>query len=369
MKTVRRLLYADIAWSVVFVALAFLSLMFFIDVVDELGDLGQRGHTAARAFLYSLLQLPRHLYELAPIAVLIGTIYALANLAQSSEYTILRTGGLGPARALALLGALGVYFALVTFVVGDYLAPLSERGASRLRALARGDIELGRSGVWLRDRGALGDRSYAVRIGGAQGAGLLRDVRIYEFGGDGQLLQRIQAAAARVDTESRWTLEEATVSTWPDPGAAAPDAAAVERQHPSLVWHSGLSPAVVAAAVLPSSTMSTFELRRYIDHLSLNEQAAQQHKITFWKRALYPFACLVMIALALPFAYLRARSGGVTLKVFGGIVLGISFVLLNNASGHLGLLRGWTPWIAAAVPSAIYLALSLGAFAWLVRFR
>jgi lipopolysaccharide export system permease protein len=126
---------------------------------------------------------------------------------------------------------------------------------------------------------------------------------------------------------------------------------------------------VVAAAVLPLGTMSTGELWRYIGHLSANEQSSQRHEIQFWKRALYPLACLVMVALALPFAYLHSRSGGISLKIFGGIMLGISFVLLNNLAGHLGLLRQWTPWITAAVPSSLYLLLSLAAFAWLVRFR
>jgi lipopolysaccharide export system permease protein len=137
----------------------------------------------------------------------------------------------------------------------------------------------------------------------------------------------------------------------------------------SLVWPSTLSAAVVAAAVLPVSTMTTAELYRYSDHLSHQEQAAQQHEIRFWRKALYPLACLVMVALALPFAYMHARSGSVSFKVFGGIMLGISFVLLNNLSGHIGLLRGWTPWLAAASPSLIYLLLSMAAFAWLVRYR
>jgi lipopolysaccharide export system permease protein len=76
-----------------------------------------------------------------------------------------------------------------------------------------------------------------------------------------------------------------------------------------------------------------------------------------------------MIALALPFAYLHARAGGVSLKVFGGIMLGISFVLVNNVFGHIGILREWTPWVAALLPSLLYLGLSLAAFAWLVRYR
>ncbi|MDE1929275.1 MAG: LPS export ABC transporter permease LptG, partial [Burkholderiales bacterium] len=59
----------------------------------------------------------------------------------------------------------------------------------------------------------------------------------------------------------------------------------------------------------------------------------------------------------------------VSLKVFGGFMLGISFVLLNNLSDHIGVLSGWTPWFAAAAPSLIYLLLSMAAFAWLVRYR
>jgi lipopolysaccharide export system permease protein len=115
--------------------------------------------------------------------------------------------------------------------------------------------------------------------------------------------------------------------------------------------------------------MSTIDLARYIQHLADNEQAAQTYQIEFWKRALYPFACLVMVGLALPFAYMHARAGGVSLKVFGGIMLGISFVLLNNVAFHLGILRDWTPWMVAAAPSALYLLLSFAAFSWLVRYR
>ena len=50
-------------------------------------------------------------------------------------------------------------------------------------------------------------------------------------------------------------------------------------------------------------------------------------------------------------------------------MLGISFILLNNLAGHVGVLRGWTPWITAATPGLIYLLMSLAAFAWLVRYR
>ena len=118
MKTVRKLLYRDVLWSIFFVALAFLSLFYFIDFLDELARVGRNGYTLADAGLTALLASPGRFYELCPIAVLIGTIYAMARLAQSSEFTILRTGGLGPGRALSLLLVLGLLMAAITFVSG-----------------------------------------------------------------------------------------------------------------------------------------------------------------------------------------------------------------------------------------------------------
>lgn len=365
MKTVRRLLYRDIVGSVVFVAVAFLSLFYFIDFVDELEDVGRGTYTLPRAALVCLLELPGHFYELVPIAVLIGTIYSMARLAQSSEFTILRTGGLGPGRALGLLALLGLVFGLITFAVGDYVTPAAEREAVQIKALRRGNIELGRSGAWLKDRinGPDGERSVSVGIGSAGPGGQLVGVRIFEFDLGGALARRIGAATARVDRNGVWHLADVTVTDWTRRDRVADDKRA------SLDWPSTLNADVVAAAVLPANTMSTIELWRYTTHLTDNEQAAQRHEIQFWKKALYPLACLVMMALALPFAYLHARSGGISLKVFGGIMLGISFVLLNNVAGHLGLLRNWTPWLVAAAPSALYLLLSMAAFSWLVRYR
>ena len=305
--------------------------------------------------------------------MLIGTIYSLARLAQSSEFTILRTGGLGPARALRLLALLALLFSAVTFALGDYVAPVSERQSALLKATQAGGRKLGRTGAWLKDRAGhragraqlLGQRRRHRRPGHAGGHPHLRVRRRRPH------LSRITAREARVGADAVWTLSDAEVTSWPT-GTSDPASATVQVQRqalPTLKWPSTLSAGVVSAAVLPLKTMSTVELWRYSQHLSDQEQAAQRYEIQFWKKALYPLACLVMIALALPFAYLHARAGGISLKVFGGIMLGISFVLLNNVAGHIGLLRDWTPWIVAATPSALFLLLSLAAFGWLVRYR
>ena len=370
MRTVRRLLYADIVASVLFVALAFLSLFFFVDFVDELDGVGKNGRTAGHAVLAALFELPGHLYELAPIAVLIGTIYSLARMAQSSEYTILRTAGLGPGRALGLLAVLGLIFGLFTFVVGDFVAPASKQQGVLLKARFSGGLVIGGAGAWLKERRSTpqGERSYSVNVAGTGAGGTLLGVRIFEFDADGRLVSRTESPEGRVGEDGTWTLSNAQLAQWPPARSAGTPSVVVSRQD-SLIWPSSLQARVVAAAVLPVGTMTTMELWRYSAHLSEHEQAAQGHEIRFWRKALYPLACLVMVALALPFAYMHARAGSVSLKVFGGIMLGISFVLLNNLAGHIGLLRGWTPWLAAAAPGLVYLLLSMAAFAWLVRYR
>jgi lipopolysaccharide export system permease protein len=370
MKTVRAMLYRDIGASVAFVALAFLSLSFFIDFVDDLQKIGRNGFTLWQAMLSSLLELPGNLYELLPIAVLIGTIYSLARLAQTSEFTILRTGGLSPGRALSLLAALALGFSALTFVIGDYVVPFTERQMVLIRA-AFGVRKLGRTGAWLKERRDTegGEHSYAVNVEGIDSKGKLEGIRIFEFDSRGRHLSRIVARQAQVGKGPYWTLTDAEVTTWPE-GAKAPPADRVATQLlPTLQWPTTLSAGVVSAAVLPLKIMSTTELWRYSRHLSEHEQAAQRYEIQFWKKALYPLACLVLTALALPFAYLHARGGGISIKVFGGIMLGIGFVLLNNVAGHIGMLRDWTPWVVAAIPSAVFLLLSLAAFGWLVRYR
>jgi lipopolysaccharide export system permease protein len=388
MKTVRRLLYRDIGGSVLFVAVAFLCLFFFIDFVDELSREAKAPGALRYATLAAALQLPGNLYELMAIAVLIGTIYALSRMAQASEFTILRTAGLGPGRALALLMLPGAVCGAAAFAVGEWLVPWAERQAVVLNSgRSGGALPLGQAGAWLKDQAgtSAAARHAAVHVGAAGVDGQLLRVRIFEFDGDNRLLRRVEAAQAQVEASGVWRLSQVRIADWPQAEAAssspAPSVGAGQgaaggtvdavttRQVSTLQWQSTLNAAVVAAAVMPLQTMSTVELWRYSRHLARQEQAAQRYEIQFWKRALYPLACIVMAALALPFAYLHARAGGVSLKVFGGVMLGISFILLNNLAGHVGVLRNWDPLWAAASPSLFYLGLSLAAFSWLVRHR
>jgi lipopolysaccharide export system permease protein len=126
---------------------------------------------------------------------------------------------------------------------------------------------------------------------------------------------------------------------------------------------------MAAVALLRPDRMPTADLYRYVQHLETNGQSSQRYELEFWRKVFYPLSCLVMVVLALPFAYLHFRSGGITGYVFGGVMAGISFFLLNNVFGFIGNLNNWLPWLAAASPSLIYSLVSLTAFGWLVLRR
>lgn len=382
MKTLHKLIYGETFLSIAMVTLGFLTLFTFFDLVDELQNLGRSNpvdgavYQMRHAALYVTLLVPSRLYELLPISVLIGTIFVMARLAQSSEYTILRTSGLDPWRALRLLLTLGSVFVVLAFAVGDYVAPAADKASQLLKARYLGRITIGQTGAWLREKQEAA--SYVVNVKALTPSNTMQGVEIHAFDPGGRMKALIQAREARFENEA-WLLEDVQMSEV-KAGAANPAASTsaaaptgtglMERRTlPSFKWETAISGEMVAAALLRPDRMGTLDLFSYIRHLKSNGQNAQRYEIEFWKKVFYPLSCLVMVVLALPFAYLHMRSGGISGYVFAGVMIGISFFLMNNLAVYVGNLQQWQPWLAAALPGLLYTSASLGAFGWLVLRR
>lgn len=368
MKTMSRLIYVEVALAVALVTLGFMALFVFFDVVEEIqyvGSHASQGYDLIKAMIYVTLLLPTHLYELLPIAVLIGTIFVMARLAQSSEFTILRTSGLGPWRALRTMLWIGSAFATMTFVLGDYISPASDRTAQLLKAQYTGRIAGVQSGAWLKERQA--QSQFSVNISNMSADGQLRGVRIFEFDSQGFLKSTLQAVKAEVNLDESWTLHQVQKISFPI--VKNEKASMVRSAIPSMRWPNQISAEMVSTALLKPERMRTLDLFRYIQHLNANDQSSQKFEIEFWRKVFYPLSCLVMAVLALPFAYLHFRSGSIAGFVFVGVVAGISFFLLNNMFGYMGALHNWQPMLAAALPGLVYTVISLTAFTWLVLRR
>jgi len=357
LPTLERYLAREVRAAVAFVLSGFLALFAFFDLINELRDLGTGDYHLLQVFTVVLLWLPTRAYELLPVAVLIGTLYVLAHLSSNSEYTVMRASGLSPAGAARALGRAGLPFVLATFLLGEWIAPAAEEAAqkTRMAALAASIGQGLRSGLWFKD-----GRTF-VNVREARDARALGGVYIYEF--DDALRLRAATVAERAEhiAAGRWRLVGAAQTRFAD-GAVRTE------HHPELEWRSALTPALVDVLIVAPERMSAWRLWLYTRHLEANRQKTGRYEIALWKKLFYPLAVFVMMALALPFAYLHARSGMVGVKVFLGILLGIFFHMLNSLAAHLGVLQHWPAPAAAAVPGLLFLC-AAAAMMWSVERR
>jgi lipopolysaccharide export system permease protein len=350
--TLERYLARQIYAAVGFVLLGFLALFALFDLVAELRDLGMGNYQLRQIFTAVALWMPGRAYDLVPIAVLIGTLYVLANLSNNSEFTVMRASGLSPTRAGWMLAKVGLVFVALTFVIGEWIAPYCEQAAQQVRMRAIQSLIGGsfQSGLWFKD-----GRSF-INVREARDADLLQGVRIYEFDAAFRLRQVTEAE------RGEWRLVRVAQTML---GPAGPTVA----RHAEADWRSAVTPDLLNVLIVSPERMSALKLYQYQRHLTGNQQKSGRYQIALWKKLFYPLSALVMMALALPFAYMHARSGMVGFKVFLGIMLGILFHLLNSLFSHVGLLNEWPPVTAAALPSAIFLATAVLMMVWIERLR
>lgn len=356
MKIYHRYLAREIFGAVALVMFAFLALFAFFDFVAELDDLGKGGYQIQNALLFVLLTLPGRIYELSPIAVLIGTLYALTNLSRHSEITVLRTSGLATGRLLGALTAIGAVFAALTFVIGEYVSPPSERAAQNLRLKSTRSVfgQEFRSGLWVKDEGMF------INVAMVLPDTRLKGIRIYQFDPQQRLVSVSEAAEGEYLPPNRWRLQQVVRTRFSDAGVS------VEREAESQ-WQSALNPDILAVLLVMPERMAIGHLYQYIQHLAENRQRTERYEIALWKKLVYPLAGLVMIALALPFALRMHRFGGVSVRIFAGVMIGILFHTLNGLSSNLGIINDWPPPVAALAPSVLFLLAAAVMLWWTER--
>jgi lipopolysaccharide export system permease protein len=393
MKILQRYFFVNIAQAVAFVLVAFLALAAFMDLTQELPSVGKGGYMIQHALLYVLMLVPGNMYQVMPVAALLGTIYTMAQFAQTSEFTIMRASSMTTRMALWMLFKIGLVFVVITFIFGELVTPRTAPLAERIRLSAKGatlSAEF-RSGMWTKDtihaggsKGPVtGSRFFNARQ--IQPDGRLVDVRLYEFDTNMRLRALITAASAVFGGNHTWRLQNVTETqftnsrTLPEPGAPPPGGESIQnrfgqdtsavttRKLPTLELESEITPKILSVSRSDPERMSANELAVYTRHLAENRQETERFKIAFWRKLINPLSIFVLMALALPFGYLQVRSGGVSFKIFIGIMIGVSFLLIDNLFSHIGMLSTWPAFMTAAAPSVLFLLLALGALRWVER--
>jgi len=352
----RKYLAREIYAATLLVLVAFLMLFAFFDLINELNYLGKGNYRLQHVLLFVLLSLPGHVYELIPIAVLIGTLYALSHLAANSEYTVMRVSGLSPFAAGVALARIGAIFVALTFAFGELVTPYAERAAQQLRLSSMSAVvaQEFRSGLWVKDEFRF------VNVRQVMPDSTLKGVKIYEFDSDYRLRSISYAGRGEFKGGNTWRLSAVAQTRFDGGGTRVSKLEETD-------WRSVLTPDLLSVLLVQPEKMSAVDLYQFTRHLSENRQQTDLYEIAMWKKLLYPFATLVMMALALPFAYVQVRVGGLGVKVFSGIMLGVLFHLLNGLSSSLGIIQNWAPFYAAALPSVLFLTGAMGMMWWVEK--
>jgi lipopolysaccharide export system permease protein len=356
MRTLRRYIATEIFVATALVIAALVMLFAFFDVLEQVKDLGRGAYTLKLVAVYVLLSAPQHVYELFPIAVLIGALFALAQLVAGSEYTVMRTAGVSTANLVATLVGTGFICAVLMFAFGEFIGPYADQFAQRLRSQAITGLvaQEFRSGLWIKD-----GRSFINVIEVLPDASL-RGLRIYDFDEQYRLRSISFAERGTYQSDRRWLLHDVERTNFSDTQTSVQKLAQES-------WRSVLDPDLVSLLLVKPEKMSAANLYAYTQHLKENRQRALRYEIALWNKLTYPLTVVVMVVLALPFAYIQSRQAGVGAKIFAGIMLGLVFHFLNRLFSHLGLINDWPAFASAIVPTVIFFSAAVGMMWWQER--
>lgn len=331
-----------------------LCLFVFVTLVEELTELGTGNYGVLDVVEFVVLSVPRMVYELFPMAALLGTMLGLSLMATNSELVVIRASGVSVVQIAAMVLKVGGIFVLVAVLIGEFVAPGAETMAQRGRAEAmQEDIrQQTQFGLWMRDQ------SSYVNIGEVLPDLTLLRVRLFEFDDQSRLRSFVYADRGEYDN-GRWRLvdvEQTLIGTG-NPANLQPNSES--RSADAAYWRTEVTPQILSVFLVQPEQLSTWQLDRYIDHLNANGQETGTYQLAFWNKVFTPISTGLMVVLAIPFVFRQVRSGGLGRSLVVGIMLGLAFYVANRGFGYFVLVYDITPLTGAVAPLAIFATMAL----------
>jgi len=355
MKILNKYLLKEIVSNVLMVMLALIAMFSFFDLIQELDALGKGSYGLGKILLFVLLSAPGHVYDVMPVAVLVGCMYSLGQLARYSELVVLRVSGLSIFDIAVLLLKIGAIFTIITFLIGELVTPFSEKMAQRMRIKATDSVvaQEFRSGLWVKDGNSF------INVEEVLPDATLLNIHIFDFDKNAKLISTRNAKAGEFKHES-WKLKDVSDTSFGNDSVKVSQSA-------EATWHSLIRPELLNVLLIMPEKMSAWNLYTYINHLSINKQKTTRYEVALWAKMIYPLACMVMVVLALPFGFVQQRAAGASTKIFVGIMLGVMYQILNRVFAHLGLLNDWPPLFSAIMPTIMFLMAGVGMLFYVER--
>ena len=332
--------------NVMLVLLVLTALAGVITFVSEIKSLSPT-YTIYEAARYTVYKIPGGMYDMFTVAVLLGALLGLGELASHNELTVMRVAGLSVARlgVSAMLG--GIVLAVFCVMLGELVVPGTEQRAEDRRAELVNDRTnaLGVGGIWAKD----GDSFVNVRS--MTNRDIARGIYIYQVNPQRELTTATFANTAGFDTmpPTLHSVRSTQISV---------DGSRVSRK-PRLEWITSLNPTLIGLFAVDSTALSAAGLYDYIGYLKANRLDDQRYVAEFWGHVAKPVALLLMLVLSLPFVFGPLRSSSTGQRLLFGMLIGIAFYVFNSMFMQSGVVFGIDPFVTAWLPTLLLGAISI----------
>ena len=308
--------------------------------IDEMGDVSDT-YTLVDVLSFVLLTAPRRVYDMLPMAALIGCLIGLGSLASASELTIMRAAGVSIGRIVWAVMKPMLILMLVGVLVGEYVAPATENIAQANRSLAQGggEAQSAKRGLWHRQ----GDEY--IHVNSVQPNGLLYGVTRYRFDDQRHMLSSSFAKRAKFE-EDHWQLSDVTTTLFHDASTEIVSTP-VER------WEVALSPQLLSTVVMAPESLSITGLWGYIHYLADQGLNNGRYWLAFWVKVLQPLVTAALVLMAISFVFGPLRSVTLGQRIFTGVLVGFTFRIVQDLLGPSSLVFGFSPLFAVLVPAGI----------------
>lgn len=311
--------------------------------LGELGSL-KGDYTAGKALLYVLWGAPRYLYDIIPIAALIGAVVGLGTMASNSELVVMRASGISLWRIVAWVMRSAVLLVILSLALSEWVIPYTNEQAKKVKnhqyAAQLGEVK----GYWTKE-----DNRF-IYIDYANAKGELRNIQTLELNDQFYLTQWQNAPQGQFVQEGKWQLQDVTATQLHNQNA-------IQQHYKQQNFDLALKPEYVKMVTADAEDLSPSELIQLMRYMHQYSQVPKTYQLAFWQKVASPFAlmALVLIACSFIFGPLRQQSMGFRLVI--ALFTGLGFFYLQDFLGYASLVYSPSPAWFVCVPIALMFAL------------
>ena len=315
----------------------------FIEFTHEFPDMGTGYYGFVQVLQYVPLMLPQDLYQLFPMAGLLGSLVGLGVLSSNSELIVMRASGVSLFTITRSVLKSALLLTFIMLLVGEVLAPLAQQKAvaNKTTAMSGGQVLVTSQGIWLHNRDSF------IHIDTIAPDGRLQSILRYQFDKEGRLMAASFASEGVYDEKNGWLFKNVTETEFQDNKTTT-------NNLPDQSWNLSLKRHLIGLTNIDTEQKSLPQIYKYIKDRQKNGLNVDRYQFTFWQRALAPLAILVMILLSVPviLGFLRAKAMGMRIVV--GAVFGFTFYVMNQFVGHFTIIYNMSAFIAAFLPILLF---------------